>query len=378
MNPLKNLLTYYLIIFSLVVFSQKKMTGTKDFYIKVAPSYGFIFEHKSTIGNLVKGYIPGIEIDFVKPTTGTKRWHHENNFPEVGLSLNIIDFSNPKQLGYCFALSPYIEIPLNKKVRASRPVVRICWGVSYLNKKFDINTDPKNIAIGSHLNTFVQWKVLWHLKLSNKLRLEPGLSFSHASNGRSQVPNLGLNVVSLNLGLTYKLNGEVTKVALQDSSPTWKSKHEILIWDAAGFNEHEPATGTKYFSNTFGVNYYYNVRNTHKWGAGFDVDYDLQNEYHLKTSGHPAQSWLDLVQLGVKACYAYNIGRISLPIEMGYYAISKPKEDGPIFHRIGIRYYCKNGLMFNFTMKSHWAVAAHFDYGLGYRFSLKKKKSHEL
>jgi hypothetical protein len=354
------------------------MTGTKDFYIKVAPSYGFIYEHKSTIGNLVKGYIHALEIDFVKPTTGTKRWHHENNFPEVGLSLNLIDFSNPKQLGYCFALSPYIEIPLNKKVRATRPVVRICWGVSYLNKKFDINTDPKNIAIGSHLNTFVQWKVLWHLKLSNKFRLEPGLSFSHASNGRSQVPNLGLNVVSLNLGLTYKLNGDVTKVDLQDSSATWKSKHEILIWDGAGFNEHEPATGTKYFSNTFGVNYYYNVRNTHKWGAGFDVDYDLQNEYHLKTSGHPAQSWLDLVQLGVKACYAYNIGRVSLPIEMGYYAVSKPKEDGPIFHRIGIRYYCKNGLMFNFTMKSHWAVAAHFDYGLGYRFSLKKKKSHEL
>jgi hypothetical protein len=93
----------------------------------------------------------------------------------------------------------YIEIPLNKKERASRPVVRILWGVSYLNKKFDINTDPKDIAIGSHLNTFVQWKVLWHLKLSNKLRLEPGLSFAHASNGRSQVPNLGLNVVSLNL-----------------------------------------------------------------------------------------------------------------------------------------------------------------------------------
>lgn len=354
------------------------MTGTKDFYIKVAPTYGFIFEHKSTIGNLVKGYIPGLEIDFIKPTTGSKRWHRENNFPEVGLSLNIIDFSNPKQLGYCFALSPYIEIPLNKKERASRPVVRILWGVSYLNKKFDINTDPKDIAIGSHINTFVQWKVLWHLKLSNKLRLEPGLSFAHASNGRSQVPNLGLNVVSLNLGLTYKFNGEVAKVDLQDSSATWKSKHEILIWDGAGFNEHEPATGTKYFANTFGVNYYYNVRNTHKWGGGFDIDYDLQNEYHLKTSGHPAQSWLDLMQLGVKACYAYNIGRVSLPIEMGYYAISKPKEDGPIFHRIGIRYYCKNGLMFNFTMKSHWAVAAHFDYGLGYRFSIKKKKTHAL
>ena len=372
------ILTYLFLIVTCFAHAQERMTGTKDFYIKVAPTYGFIFEHKSTIGNLVKGYIPGIEVDFVKPTTGSKRWHRENNFPEVGLSFNFIDFANPKQLGYCYALSPYIEVPLNKKVRASRPVLRICWGVSYLTKKFDIDNNPKNIAIASHWNTFVQWKVLWHLNLSNKFRLEPGLSFAHASNGRSQVPNLGLNVVSLNMGLTYKINGEVVKSDLIDSGSVWKSKHEILVWDAAGFNEHEPPGGPKYFSNTFGANYYYNVRNTHKWGAGFDVCYDTQNEYHLRTSGNPANGWTDILQLGVKACYAYNVGQISFPIEMGYYAISKPKEDGPIFHRIGIRYYCKNGLMVNFTMKSHWAVAAHFDYGLGYRFSLKKKKINAI
>lgn len=369
---------YLLILIPTIAFSQKEMTGTKDFYIKLAPTYGFIYEHRSTIGNLVKGYIPGLEIDFVKPTTGSKRWHRENNFPEVGLSFNFIDFANPKQLGYCYALSPYIEIPLNKKVRASRPVLRVCWGVSYLTKKFDINDNPKNIAIGSHWNTYVQWKMLWHLNLSNKFRLEPGISFAHASNGRSQVPNLGLNVASLNLGLTYKLNGEVAKSDLLDSSSVWKSKHEILIWDAAGFNEHEPPGGPKYFSNTFGANYYYNVRNTHKWGAGIDVCYDTQNAYHLETSGNPANGWTDILQLGVKACYAYNVGQISFPIEMGYYAVSKPKEDGPIFHRLGIRYYCKNGLMFNFSMKSHWAVAAHFDYGLGYRFSIKKKKVNAI
>lgn len=349
------------------------MTGTKDYYIKVAPTHGFIFEHKSTIGNLVKGYIPGLEIDFVKPTTGSKRWHRENNFPEVGLSFNYIGFANPKQLGQCYALSPFVEIPLNKKVRAIRPILRICWGVSYLTKRFDIDENPKNIAIASHWNTFVQWKVLWHINLSNKLRLEPGLSFAHASNGRAQVPNLGLNVVSLNLGINYKINGDVVKSDLIDSSSVWPTKHEIIIWDAVAFNEHEPPGGPKYFANTFGANYYYNVRNTHKWGGGIDISYDTQNAYHLETSGNPSNNWTDLMQLGVKFCYAYNIGRISLPIEMGYYAVSKPKEDGPIFHRIGIRHYCKNGLIINFTMKSHWAVAAHFDYGIGYRFSVKKK-----
>ena len=375
---MKYIVTYFLFLSTFVGLAQKRMCGTKDFYIKVAPTYGFIFEHKSTIGHLVRGYIPGLEIDFVKPTTGCKRWHRENNFLEVGMSFNYISFSNPKQLGACFALSPFVEIPLNKKVRAIRPVLRVCWGVSYLTKKFDINENPKNIAIASHWNTFVQWKVLWHMDLNKKIRIEPGLSFAHASNGRSQVPNLGLNVVSLNMGINFKINGETVKCDLIDSSSVWPSKHEIVIWDAVGFNEHEPPGGPKYFANTFGANYYYNVRNTHKWGGGVDICYDTQNEYHLKTSGNPANNWTDVMQLGVKVCYAYNIGRISLPIEMGYYAISKPKEDGPIFHRIGIRHYCKNGLMFNFTMKSHWAVAAHFDYGIGYRFNLKKKKINAL
>lgn len=351
------------------------MTGSGDFYIKAAPTYGFILEHRSTIGNLVHGYVPGIELDFVKPTRGNKKWHHENNFPDIGLSFNYIDFANPKQLGYCYALSPFLEIPLNKRERASRVIMRVCWGVSYLTKNFNIENNPKNIAIGSHWNTYFQLKWFWHLNVTERFRIEPGFSFAHASNGRSQVPNLGLNVMALNLGLTYKLtNNTKEKLAIEDSSSLWPSKHEILVWDAVGFNEHEPPTGPKYFANTFGANYYYNVRNTHKWGAGIDVSYDTQNAYHLETSGNPANSWTDLVQLGTKVCYAYNVGRVSFPIEMGYYAVSKPKEDGPIFHRIGIRYFCKNGLMVNFTMKSHWAVASHFDYGFGYRFSVKKKK----
>ncbi len=371
---LKTILKYLFLLIPYVTFTQSNITGSNDYYIKVAPTYGYILEHRSTIGNLVKGYIPGLEVDFVKPTRGSKLWHNENNFPDVGISFNFIDFANPKQLGYCYALSPFIDIPLNKKVRTSRVIMRVCWGVAYLTKKFDVNTNPKNIAIGSNWNTYVQWKWFWHLNLNDKLRLEPGFSFAHQSNARAQVPNLGLNVVSLNMGLTYKILNTDKKVALKDSVSVWPSKHELLIWDAAGYNEQGLPNGPKYFTNTFGANYYYNVRNTHKWGAGLDVMYDLQNKYHLLNGGYTYNGWTDILQLGAKVCYAYNVGRISFPIEMGYYAVSKPKEDGAIYHRIGIRHYCKNGLMINFTMKSHWAVAAHFDYGLGYRFNIKKKR----
>ncbi|MFO0321124.1 MAG: acyloxyacyl hydrolase [Bacteroidota bacterium] len=367
--------TTIFILCNTFVIAQNGITGSKNFYLKVAPTYGFIFEQRRIIGNLVKGYIPGFELDIVKPTYGNKKWHKENNFPEVGLSLNFIDYSNPKQLGYCFGLSPFIDFPLKQKDKKSRLYLRVCWGVSYLTKHYDVNTNPKNIAIGSAFNTYVQFKWFWHFNINEKIRLEPGFSFAHSSNGRAAVPNLGLNVVSLNLGITYKFKNDPVISPLQDSAGLWESKHELLIWDAVGFNEHEPPNGPKYFANTFGINYYYNKKNTHKFGAGFDVCYDTQNEYHLQTSNNPSNGWTDLLQLGVKLCYAYNVGRVSLPVEMGYYAISKPKEDGPIFHRIGIRYYCKNGLMYNFSLKSHWAVAAHFDYGIGYRFKLRKKKN---
>jgi hypothetical protein len=371
---LKHILLNILILITVFSFSQKRITGSKNFYIKVAPTYGFILEQRGTIGNLVRGYIPGMEIDFIKPTYGNKKWHLENNLPEIGLAFNFINFSNPKQLGQCYALSPFIDIPLNKKQKKTRVILRICWGVSYLTKKFDIDKNPKNIAIGSNWNTYVQWKWFWHINLNKKIRLEPGLSFAHASNGRTQVPNLGLNVISFNLGVTYKFNREAGNSTLKDSCSIWSSKHELLVWDAIGLNESEPPGGPKYFANDIAINYYYNRGNTHKLGAGFDIAYETQNAYHLKNSGDPAKSWTDILQLGVKLCYAYNIGRISFPIEMGYYAISKPKEDGSIFHRIGIRYFCKNGLMLNFSLKSHWAVASHFEYGLGYRFGLKTKK----
>jgi hypothetical protein len=375
---MKQILTIFLLMYACLFIAQNKLTGNKNYYVSFVPSYGFMVEHRSSIGALVRGYTPAYELNFIKPTSGSKKWHLENNYPELGLSLGMIDFANPKQLGYCFSLAPFVEIPLNKKEKPSRLIMRASWGLSYLTKRFDIESNHKNIAIGSHWNAFVQLRWLWHLNINEQLRLEPGFTFSHASNGRAQVPNLGLNVFLFNLGLTYKFkNDPIQKTAKDSSYSTWPSKHEILVWDAIGFNEHEPPGGPKYFANTFSINYYYNLRNTHKWGAGFDIAYDTQNAYHMETSGNPAQHWTDILQLGIKGCYAYNVGRISFPIEMGYYAISKPKEDGPIFHRLGVRYFCENGLMFNFSMKSHWAIASHFDYGIGYVFNIKKKKKHE-
>ena len=181
--------------------AQNGITGNPDWQIKPVINQGFILVHRISIGHLVKGYPTNYELNISKPALGNKLWQLENNKPDIGISLQCLDFKNPEQLGYALTAAPYVELPLNVKEKSSRLILRLCFGATYITKSFDIQTNHKNIAIGSHVNAFVQFKWFWQFQLSKRLRFEPGFAFTHASNGKSKNPNLGLNVVSLNFGL---------------------------------------------------------------------------------------------------------------------------------------------------------------------------------
>ena len=362
-----------LVVFScLELVSQNSVTGNADWQIKPGINQGFILIHRTSIGHLVKGYTTIYQLDFSKSTTGNKLWHLENNKPDIGLSLQCLDFKNPKQLGYALIAAPYVEIPLNVKEKKSRVIMRLSWGATYITKCFDIYENRKNVAIGSHFNAFVQFKWFWHMQLTKNLRFEPGIAFTHASNGKSRNPNLGLNVVGLNASLNYAIplkrsGAQISKV---DSSSRVKSKNEILAFASVGFNQREIAT-PELEVYTASVAYQRNVRNTHKFSAGVDLFYDqnyltdYKNEFLTEAKG------FDQMRMSARLGYSYNIGRISLPIEMGYYVFQKTKPDGYVVSRIGVRYYSKSGIVAHFGLRTHFAVAYNFEYGVGYRFFIK-------
>lgn len=319
----------------------------------------------------MKGYPVTYELNVSKPTLGNKLWHRENNLPEVGITLQCLDYRNPSQLGYAYTAAPYIEIPLNEKEKASRVIMRLAWGATYITKCFDIHTNHKNIAIGTHVNAFVQFRWLWQLKINERLSFEPGFTFTHASNGKFRHPNLGLNIVSLSGGLNYLIpSSHKPEVNRIDSSASVRSKNEVLLYAAPGINQR--LIGTEQL-NTLVVTAMYqrNVRNTHKFALGLDAFYD-QNymiDYELEHNKKP--EGIDKFRLAVKAGYSYNVGRISFPIEVGYYVFQKSKPDGNIVSRLGVRYYSASGLVASFGLRTHFAVAYTFEYGLGYRFFLK-------
>lgn len=325
------------------------------------------------MGELVNGFISGYEVNFVKPASGSRLWHYENNFLERGVGFTLFNLDNPKQLGNVYAAYCFFDLPLKTKETPFRLYMRLCPGLAYTPVYFNATENHKNNVVSRPLNAYINFKWFYRWNLSPRWRMEGGLNFSHASNGRSRVPNLGINMVTLNAGLVYKfLASQKTPVTRVDSSSKRVSKNELLAWAAIGFNQVD-VLGKVFVAQNYSANYYHNIRNTHKFGGGIEVTYNPANLYTLKADSVKLSSNFQNTQFGVKITYAYNVGRLSLPVEMGYNLYSKFTSDGAFFHRVGMRYYFKNNFVATLTLKSHWAVASFFEFGAGYRIPLKKK-----
>jgi len=363
----------FLVALAFSVFARAQQGDKHDFYLRADYNFGFILQHRNNMGQLVNGFIKGFEINYLKPTTGSALWHYENNFPETGLGFTFFDLDNPKQLGNLYAVFGFYEIPLNSAAKPFRLYMRLAPGVAFTPVYFDPIENHKNNVMSSPLSAYVNFKWYYHWDIGKRLRWEGGLNFSHASNGRAIVPNLGINMVTLNSGFVYKfLAKEKTPVTEVDSSAKRVSKNELLLWAAYGANQVE-ILGKVYVAQNYSACFYHNIRNTHKLGAGLEFCYNPGNLYMLKRDSVPISSDLQNIQAGLKLVYSYNAGRLSFPVEMGYFFYSKFTDDGSFFHRIGMRYYFKNNFVALITLKTHWAVANYFEFGAGYRIPIKKK-----
>ena len=73
-------------------------------------------------------------------------------------------------------------------------------------KKFELSDDYENVAVGSHLNVHFRYHLGLQYDISSNLKLKSGLNFHHFSNANMREPNLGLNMLSVSLGLSKAIS----------------------------------------------------------------------------------------------------------------------------------------------------------------------------
>jgi hypothetical protein len=77
------------------------------------------------------------------------------------------------------------------------------------------------------------------------------------------------------------------------------------------------------------------------------------------------------VRPGIHGAYQLRIATIGLLFNLGFYPYTRYKNDGNFYHRIGLRYYHER-FFACVNLKTHYARADFFEWGLGWVFAAGK------
>lgn len=333
--------------------------------LSVRSHYGFVMVHRPYMAIFNERHVPNLEISFARKLTGEHQWQKEFLYPEVGISANILDLGNKELLGYGIGLCWFYNLPLvrSEKINYS---LKVGQGFGWIEKKFDPETNYKNFANSTTINGFVYLNNMLTVAVTDRFRPSLGLSFVHFSNGAFQKPNLGLNIPSVNVGFDYHFGKtEINRDPVPVERIEKKWMYSISL--GGSVKERKPAENKNYPVIVLRGSSHITKNYKSYWGYGLDVFYEEANKYDLQTYEHiESPTFSQTMQTGIFLSYLLQAGKVNYVVEQGIYLHNRYKEDGLLYHRIGTQYLLSPRLKFNATLKTHFAVADHFEFGLTY------------
>jgi hypothetical protein len=348
-------------MFTKVSFSQKN-EGHLSIDGKV--HYGFIMQHRESIGYIIKDHIPAFEINISKQTNGKNYWEQLFRYPEIGIGYSYADLGDPDIMGCSNSVYGFMNSSIIKRQNWSFNY-QIASGLSYLNKIFDTKENYYNTAIGSHFNIYFNTGFNIKARLSKKLELINTIGLTHYSNGSSNKPNLGFNIVSYNLGLKYNLYDDDIDY-IKNEVKELSKKNEYTIFYAAGVKEYSLFSDKKEFASSISIDYNRIINHKRKIGIGTDIFYSKAIIKLLEAKDGNTHKQSDAIQNGVHFSFSTIVGKLTTTIQLGVYTHSTYKEDGYVYNRFGFQYKLTENIFANISLKTHIAVADFIEFGVGY------------
>lgn len=348
-------------IFSSTIASFAQEKEHHNYFIESVYQYGFIWQHRPSLAQIIGGNINVIRFTFGKETFGQKYWEQLYRYPDWGVGYSFTDLGNPEELGQANAIYSYLRVPILKRKKFSLSY-KISGGLAYLNKG--------NIAIGSHINLYFDVSIDTKIKLGKQLELINSFGATHYSNGAIKMPNLGVNLFSYRLGLHYQLQTpEREKITLE--LPELYGKNCITLFAGAGVKEKRPDGGKKFTVASGSVDYMRVLNLKHKIGLGIDAFYDETLFDLMDPDSVLALTNKDIMRYGFHISGETQVNKLVLVVQIGTYFHANYTDDGKIYQRIAIRYLLSQNLFANVSLKTSKGVADYVEWGLGYQLFWK-------
>lgn len=317
----------------------------------------------------------GAELHVGVRLSGQSRWHEWYDYPTFGVSLLHFDLGNSAIFGSAWAIYPTWDIKILGNQKANL-VFQLGSGIAYLTHHFDPLSNPLNNAVGSNINNVTAFKINAQYIFSKQYTASAGFSFTHFSNGASQLPNYGINIAGGNLRLIYTPqpieNFKKWGLRATDSTKKWG----LTMHADLAFVESAVYGGPRYPIKIFSIAATRKIFNANKLqlglsyeanGAVEDFGYYI-GQYPDRETARRAAS-----RLMVTVADEIFLGDVSILLQSGYYVSNAWSWQllGTWFNKLGLRYYAppigypKTRFFAGIYLKAHRISAEYIALGFG-------------
>ncbi|NNC83983.1 MAG: acyloxyacyl hydrolase [Flavobacteriales bacterium] len=345
--------------------------GQQDTWLEVRYSPGAFIPHRLSLPQLRTGPAKTLSISYSRGLDGTMDWHHYYRGGHRGLSLFVMDTGNRDEMGYFLSLYPYLDLPITANERSG-----LEWhmgvGLAYLTEHYDFEENFYNKAIGGHINYSIVMALRYRIERGN-WRAATGLSMSHASNAAIRLPNLGVNFVSLDMVLAYRIaQGEKVE---WDMDRPWSTSKDLHLLASVGMREANSFTHEIFGVQEIRLRYQKRFSSRMAWSLGTDFIHN-QAGYQELDDDLEVDFGLDVLQWGLHGGIALVFDKACLYFNNGLYLVEGYQGQGPLYHRFGGYLQISDRWMVDLSLKTHFAKADYLALGLGYSIASKKIKDH--
>lgn len=360
-------------------------------YLRTAYQYGAVvqtndfLEGDNATGEPIDRF-QSLRLDFGWQTDGSKDWHHLFNFPTFGIGLYGADFYDENELGTPSSLYGFFTWPLVRWDRW-RFNFDIAFGFTNNWAPYDPENNPYNSAIGLARSVHIEGGPNLEFRFAKRWSVIGGFTFTHFSNGGTQLPNNGLNTVAPILFAKFDTDTPVPAPARRDVGD-YDHSWDLTVTGSGGkrnldlqFDDpdmKEEYANQSYFIGNLTVGLGRKFSHKSRYVFGLDVGYDesvqdlekvdaYNNGRNVETSS--GDNW----ELAVFGGYEIMAHRTRAIIHFGYKLFYKDVEGRlPVFYqRLGVQQYVYRDLFVGMNVRFHELGSAdNLEWNLGYRMKI--------
>lgn len=338
--------------------------NTENLVIEIRGSYSVLMAHRPNLQGYPNAHFGMYEFNIGKLTDGSASWHKLYHYPLIGGSIFYTGIGQNKYTGYAVAGLAFIQFPY-ARFKKSHLNFKLALGPGWVEKKFDRVSNYKNVVTGTHLNAAIQLTQGYEVALTKNQDLSVGVCLTHFSNGAFKLPNLGINMAGLQIAYKYKFN-EIKK-PISDSI-NFKKKSGCVIAYSIGLKQVYPVLGKQYALHNFSAILFNRYKEKASIGLLLDLFQDASVSRQMLYDTDSTNNHKTNLQAGVGGVYEVVINRISIPLAAGFYVYNNYKVLPVMYLKFGLNYYVTRQIHVSFNLKTHYAKADYFSYGIGYKF----------